>query len=74
MDTITKSVVVHPLPEAKFNTANVCDGSTVTFSDVSTITSPDIIQLWGWQFGDGSPVSQDTSPAHIFPAGKFLPV
>ncbi len=67
-DTITKNVVVHPLPDANFNTANVCDGSTVTFSDVSTITSPDMIQLWGWAFGDGSPAVINQTASHLYSA------
>ncbi len=56
-DTITKSAVVHPNPDAQFSTANVCDGTPVLFNDFSNIPVTDIIQSWTWNFGDGSPLN-----------------
>ena len=67
-DTVIKNVVVHPLPDANFSAANVCDGSTVTFLDLSTIPTPDIVQLWGWSFGDGSPVYINQTASHLYSA------
>lgn len=67
-DTITKNVYVHPPPVALFNTRNVCDGSIVPFTDLSTVPAPDLIQSWTWDFGDGSPVYNNQSVAHPYSA------
>ena len=67
-DTITKNVVVHPLPAALFSTVNVCDGSTVTFNDLSNIPSTDTIHTWTWNYGDSSPSSVDTNTSHLYAA------
>ncbi len=71
-DTITKSTVVHPLPIAHFNAANVCDGSIVQFNDLSNITATDTIQSWAWDFGDGSPVVNNKNTSHLYASnGSF---
>jgi PKD repeat protein len=72
-DTI-KQVVVRPLPIAAFTFSNEnCHGSSVQFTDASTIvtgsTSP--INQWVWNFGDGTPPLTITSPnnpniTHVF--------
>jgi len=67
-DTVIKNVNVHPLPDAKFSTANVCDGSNVPFNDLSTIAPPDNIQSWAWDFGDGSPVYNNQNASHPYSA------
>ena len=67
-DTITKNVVVHPLPVALFSSVNVCDGTTVQFSNLSTIASTDTIQSWKWNFGDNSPNSTTTNTSHLYAA------
>ena len=68
MDTIIKSVKVHPLPDAKFSTDNVCDGSTVPFTDLSTIAVPGLILYRAWDFGDGSPFSSVPTTSHQYSA------
>lgn len=65
-DTVIKSVMVHPLPVAKFSTTNVCDGTIVPFIDQSTIAAPDLIQSWEWNFGDGSPVYNNQTTSHPY--------
>ena len=65
-DTITKNVVVHPLPDAQFSSENVCYGSIIPFTDLSTLTGPDILQLWSWNFGDGSPLKNNQNPLHLY--------
>jgi gliding motility-associated-like protein len=67
-DTITKSVVVHPLPDAQYSALNVCDGSDVQFNDLSNILPTDSIQSWTWDFGDGSPISNNQNNSHLFSA------
>ncbi len=65
-DTVSKNVIIYPLPNAKFNTANVCDGAVMSFNDVSTISSPSTIQSRTWDFGDGSPVSSNQNTSHTY--------
>lgn len=65
-DTVIKSVMVHPVPVAKFNITNVCDGTIVPFTDQSTILAPDLIQSWEWNFGDGSPVYNNQTTSHPY--------
>ncbi|MES2397091.1 MAG: PKD domain-containing protein [Bacteroidota bacterium] len=70
-DTIVKSVVVHPLPTALFSSLNVCDGTTVQFSNSSTIPANptnDVIQSWTWDFADGSPFSISQNTSHLYSA------
>lgn len=73
-DTISKSVVVYPLPVAQFSTSNVCDGSIASFTDYSTIISTDTIQSWSWNFGDGSPVFNNPNATHLFAGNGSYPV
>ncbi len=65
-DTITKTVVVHPLPVAQFGTVNVCDGSIVLFADLSNIITTDTIQSWRWRFGDGTPFINNQNASHLY--------
>lgn len=67
-DTITQSNTVHPLPEPQFTTGNVCDGSITFFTNASTCPSPDIVQYWTWDFGDGSPFKNNSGTSHLYPA------
>lgn len=72
-DTVTKTVVVHPLPLAQFNTENVCNGTLTPFTDLSTIPAPDIIQTWQWDFGDNSPYNLNQNASHLYTnAGPYL--
>lgn len=70
-DTITKSVKVHPLPDAQFSTSSVCDGSSAQFNDLSTIPTTDTIQSWTWDFGDGSPLSNSQNSSHFYSGAGF---
>lgn len=68
-DTVVKTVVVHPSPTAEFSASNVCDGNVTQFSDLSSISAPDMIQSYVWDFGDGNPLnfSQNTSNLYAVP-------
>lgn len=65
-DTVVKSVVVHTLPVAQFVSQNVCKGSITPFTDQSSLTGGDVLQLWSWNFGDTSPVINNQNPLHIY--------
>ncbi len=68
-DTITKSVVVHPLPAALYSAANVCLGSIANFTNFSTIPNNptnDVIESWTWNFGNGSPIVNTQNSSHLY--------
>ena len=67
-DTAAKNVTVHPLPHAKFSSENVCKGSIVPFSDLSTLSGVDILQFWSWSFGDGSTLNNNQNTQHLYNA------
>lgn len=67
-DTVTKTVIVHPLPDAAFSTTNVCDGNAVPFNDLSTIPNTDNLQFWTWDFGDGSALNTNQNTSHLYAA------
>ena len=70
-DTITKNVVIHPMPKAGFSFSNQCQGQPVTFTDATTV-GVGTVQTWVWDFGDGSPASNKQSPVHIYnKSGNF---
>lgn len=66
-DTIIQQVVVSQnIPVASFATTNVCQGSTVNFTDQSTGVG---ISSWSWNFGEpssGSNTSSTQSPSHLY--------
>ncbi|MEO1408831.1 MAG: PKD domain-containing protein [Bacteroidota bacterium] len=68
--TVSICVEIIPSPVADFisyppavgGVITVCDGTEVFFEDQS---SDDVI-TWIWDFGDGSPVSNDEDPSHVY--------
>ncbi|MCX6292189.1 MAG: PKD domain-containing protein [Bacteroidetes bacterium] len=64
-DTLVNVVTVHPLPVPGINNMDACIGDTSRFYDVTYIS-------WGsiasreWNFGDGTPVSNDPYPVHRY--------
>ncbi len=70
-DTITKNVIVHPLPVAQYSTTNVCEGTTTQFTNLSTIPASDTIFSSAWSFGDGSPLSIGQNATHLFVTGSY---
>ena len=66
IDSAALNVVVHPLPIPQFSAANVCEGSSAAFSNLSTINPPDMLQSYSWDFGDGSSLNGVQDPSHVF--------
>ncbi|MDN5215972.1 PKD domain-containing protein [Fulvivirgaceae bacterium BMA12] len=62
--SITKDVVINPLPVADFSVENVCVGDVVRFSDESIVTGDDIAE-YSWDF-DGLGSSSDANPVFTF--------
>jgi gliding motility-associated-like protein len=67
-DTAVKTEVVHPLPDVHFSAANVCDGTSVTFTDLSTIPTTDSIEYWNWSFGEANTHATTQNTSHLFTA------
>ncbi len=65
-DTTTKNIYIHPLPTTNFSFGNVCEGSVVFLNNASTISPPDIIQFWAWDFGDGGPLKNNQNTSHLY--------
>jgi PKD repeat protein len=59
----------HPLADFRPDPSDT-NHLAIRFWDVSSYEPAE----WLWNFGDGSPISQDTSPMHTFPAPGFYTV
>ena len=69
-DTIRKSPTVYPLPSANFGISRVCNGNilNLNFSDSSTVSSPETINQWYWDFSlPGGVQSNLKNPSQLFP-------
>jgi gliding motility-associated-like protein len=44
----------------------ICYGTSVQFNDGSSITSPDTLQSWSWNFGDGSLLNTNQNSSHFY--------
>lgn len=60
----TTIVSVNPLPEPSFSAPNSCAGTTVAFTNQSTVASGNIT-TYSWNFGGGS-TSTLTNPSFLF--------
>jgi len=59
--SITDTVFVKQIPIADFDVDMACIGNPYTFTDLSTVSSPDSIISWLWDFGNGDTSNfQDT--------------
>ncbi len=65
-DTITDTLVIYPNPNPVFSINNICLTDTINVSDMSYIDIPDYIQSVKWDFADATPLSMDSSTAHIY--------
>lgn len=63
--SITKTVKVNAPPKADFSTSNVCLKSPSGFADLSK-SSSGTITSWKWTFGDGSTLSGQKEPQHVY--------
>jgi PKD repeat protein len=65
MDTIVLPVTVNTLPVANFHADTVCLNNPTQFTDLSVPNATTIIS-YSWNFGDGSPLINQPSPAHTY--------
>ncbi len=64
VDTVTKTVRVHPNPDAQFTFIPECEETPTPFTNQSTIGAGSITD-WLWNFGDGS-TSTLQNDSHIY--------
>ncbi|MCC7232735.1 MAG: PKD domain-containing protein [Bacteroidia bacterium] len=66
MDTVNQVIRINNIPTANFSVTpgTICQGNTVTFSDLSGVAG-DTISAWFWDFGDGT-FDSVPNPIHSF--------
>ena len=62
-DSIMHDVVINPNPVSSFTATTMCNSFPTQFTDGSTGAIK-----WEWNFGDASPIDNNMSPLHVFPA------
>lgn len=54
VDDTTITVTFNPVPNSSFTVANVCEYDQINAVSNGTVTAPDVITNWDWDFGDGN--------------------
>ncbi len=71
VDTLSKTLIIHPIPVAEFTKQNICQYDTAFLTDMSTISLGNII-AWDWDFGD-STTSSIQNPFNLYSApGTYI--
>jgi len=66
----TINAIVNVLPIADFSFISECNGDSISFANLSSISSG--IINYSWNYGDGES-STETSPKHLFPSSGIFP-
>ena len=64
-DVIETNFTVYDNFNVKFKANTVCEGEETIFTDESDLKDAEV-KKWEWDFGDGSPISSEQNPRHIF--------
>jgi gliding motility-associated-like protein len=67
MDSMSRTVLVHPRPVPDFSPYVACFPTPTVFTDLSAIASG-VVTQWVWDFGDGD-TSTLESPVHVYATG-----
>ncbi len=76
----TRTIVINMLgaPTSDFASSGQCEGSSVSFSDLSSVSGLQNITSWKWNFGDPTSgvfnTSTQQNPSHTFAAAGTYPV
>ncbi len=63
--TLTQPITIHANPTASFTANTVCIGSPTTFTDMS-LPGSGTLNVWGWDYGDGSPFGNMQNCTHTY--------
>jgi gliding motility-associated-like protein len=69
-DSISKQVVVQPLPIPSFVTDSTCINAGVAFTNTSTFPGGGSIIRYSWNFADGSPLVSTINATHTFTSAR----
>ena len=69
-DSLTKPLVIFPVPQPDFDAENICDGELATFNNYTTIASGNIANFL-WDFGDGSNSVQENPTQQYLNPGTY---
>jgi len=65
LNSITKEVIVHEIPELEISVSEVCEGFENTFTS-SILLNDGFITNWNWDFGDETILSDLENTVHIY--------
>jgi len=67
IDSITRTVnTIYGQAHAEFTATEVCFNDQTHFINSSDPLAGNLIVQWNWEFGDGSPISHDQNPFHLY--------
>ncbi|MCC7051068.1 MAG: PKD domain-containing protein, partial [Bacteroidia bacterium] len=73
-DTITKSIIVHPLPVAAFSANSVCALKPTLLNSTSTVPTGSIVS-WNWDINNDQAIdATTTSTTYTYTSGGTYPV
>lgn len=64
-DSVTKTINVKQVPVANFNFVNACEGTPLSFTDISTLPVGTPIYEWDFE-SDGNVDASTASPTHLY--------
>jgi gliding motility-associated-like protein len=73
-DTAFHPVIIHPLPNVLYSSNNVCDGTTIEFASLSSVSLGDSINSYKWNFGDNTAQNNNQNASHLFDTSGSYPV
>jgi len=73
-DTISMNITILPKPSVDFSWINTCLGTTTEFTVNTTVTNVGAVQVFDWDFGDGTPHSSQQDPTHTYAAAGIYTV
>ena len=68
-DSTSHLVSIYDIPDADFSWDYVCEGVATPFINHSTVSFPENIISWIWDYGDGSPADTAINGSHFYPNG-----
>ncbi len=71
-DSLSRTVIIQQSPDLEFTYSKACEGDSTRFTNVTVLPPWSPVIGSEWNFGDGSAVSNEAHPSHLFPsAGSY---